>query len=172
MESLTPAATKAQISTFHLGDIRMTMNKVMATKAKTAKAAVKKLPKETSVEAAAEAKLLAENGNHSQGGFSTNVADSYSDGGNGGSGGISPVVILGGLVAAGGIAAAAAGGGSKEVVVQPVPVPAAPTPAPAPTYALTADASTFHLVETLRATSEGQEIFSRTHTTDIPRDLI
>ena len=39
-------------------------------------------------------------------------------------------------------------------------------------YELTADASTFHLVETLRATSEGQEIFSRTHTTDIPRDLI
>lgn len=141
MESLPPAATKAQISTFHLGDIRMTMNKVMATKAKTAKAAVKKLPKEVSVEAAAEAKLLAENGNHSQGGFSTNVADSSSDGGNGGSGGISPVVILGGLAAAGGIAAAAAGGGSKEVVVQPVPVPAAPAPAPAPTYALTAGAT-------------------------------
>lgn len=117
------------------------MNKVMATKAKTAKAAVKKLPKEVSVEAAAEAKLLAENGNHSQGGFSTNVADSSSDGGNGGSGGISPVVILGGLAAAGGIAAAAAGGGSKEVVVQPVPVPAAPAPAPAPTYALTAGAT-------------------------------
>jgi len=112
MESLTPAATKAQISTFHLGDIRMTMNKVMATKAKTAKAAVKKLPKEVSVEAAAEAKLLAENGHHAQGGFSTNiVADDASAGGNGG---VSPVVILGGLVAAGGIAAAAAGGGGEE----------------------------------------------------------
>lgn len=39
-------------------------------------------------------------------------------------------------------------------------------------YDLTANASTFHLVETLRATSGGVEVFTRTHTTDIPRDLI
>ena len=136
-------ATKAQISTFHLGDIRMTMNKVMANKAKTAKAAVKKLPKEVSVEAAAEAKLVAENGDHAQGGFSTNVvASDDNSGGSSGGSGISPVVILGGLAAAGGIAAAAAGGGGEKTIVQPVPTPVpAPTPAPvpAPTYAVAAD---------------------------------
>lgn len=39
-------------------------------------------------------------------------------------------------------------------------------------YDLTASATSFHLVETLRATSAGEEIFTRTHTADIPRDLI
>ena len=156
MESFKAPATKAQISTFHLGDIRMTMNKVMATKSKAAKAAVKKLPKEVSVEAAAEAKLLAENGHHAQGGFSTNVvADDASGGGNGG---VSPVVILGGLVAAGGIAAAAAGGGGEKVIVQPVPTPVpAPTPAPvpAPVYTVTAAATSVDEGSTIRFTISG-----------------
>ena len=39
-------------------------------------------------------------------------------------------------------------------------------------YDLTADASLFHLIETLRATSNGEEIFTRTHTTHVPRDLL
>ncbi len=39
-------------------------------------------------------------------------------------------------------------------------------------YDLTSDATTFHLVETLRAMADGEEIFSRTHTTDIARDLL
>ncbi|MEZ6029983.1 MAG: CocE/NonD family hydrolase [Hyphomonadaceae bacterium] len=39
-------------------------------------------------------------------------------------------------------------------------------------YDLTADASAFHLVETLRATADGEDIFSRTHETRIPRDLL
>ncbi|MFP5395335.1 MAG: beta strand repeat-containing protein [Alphaproteobacteria bacterium] len=128
----------------------------MATKSKAAKAAVKKLPKEVSVEAAAEAKLLAENGHHAQGGFSTNVvADDASGGGNGG---VSPVVILGGLVAAGGIAAAAAGGGGEKTIVQPVPTPVpAPTPAPvpAPTYAVTADKTSADEGTTIRFTISG-----------------
>jgi len=126
------------------------MNKVMANKAKTAKAANKKLPKEVSVEAAAEAKLLAENADHSLGRFSTTLADASqeSSGGSAGaaaggsSGGISPVVILGGLAAAGGIAAAAAGGGSDTPAPAPAPAPAPtppPPPPPAPTYKVEAN---------------------------------
>lgn len=135
------------------------MNKVMANKAKTAKAAVKKLPKEVSVEAAAEAKLVAENGDHAQGGFSTNVvASDDNSGGSSGGSGISPVVILGGLAAVGGIAAAAAGGGGEKTIVQPVPTPVpAPTPAPvpAPTYAVAADKTAADEGTTIRFTISG-----------------
>ena len=39
-------------------------------------------------------------------------------------------------------------------------------------YDLTCDANTFHLTETLRATHNGDEIFTRTDTTSIARDLM
>lgn len=39
-------------------------------------------------------------------------------------------------------------------------------------YELRADMDAFHLVETLRATERGEEVFARTHRASIPRDLL
>jgi hypothetical protein len=39
-------------------------------------------------------------------------------------------------------------------------------------YELRADADAFELVETLRATERGEDVFTRTHRARIPRDLL
>lgn len=115
----------------------MTVSKVTSGKAKVAKAGIKKSVVQTSVEAAAEAKLLDQEASLPAG---ASVAIGAAAGAAEGSGGNSTLLVVGGLLAAGGIAAAAAGGSSDpEVIVQPVPTPAPPPPPPpAPTYAVSA----------------------------------
>lgn len=115
----------------------MTVSKVTSGKAKVAKAGIKKSVVQTSVEAAAEAKLLDQDASLPAG---ASVAIGAAAGAAEGSGGSSTLLVVGGLLAAGGIAAAAAGGSNDpEVIVQPVPTPAPPPPPPpAPTYAVSA----------------------------------
>lgn len=116
-----------------------------AANAKGAKALAKKAAVKAPVEAAAEAKLIAEAADAAVSGHAHGASISglgaqsvVADGEGGSSGGMgSTALILGGVALAGGIAAAAAGGGnSNDTTYVPVPTPA-PTPA-APTYAVSA----------------------------------
>lgn len=106
----------------------MTVSKMNAVNAKNAKAAIKKVVAEKSLEVAAEAKLMAADAEvaSSTGSapllatFAAAAADAGAEGASGGSGGGmgSTALILGGIAVAGGVAAAAAGGGGDDVTVE------------------------------------------------------
>lgn len=112
----------------------MTVSKVSPGNAKAAKLNVKSAPAKARVEAAAEAKLLADAAHEAAIARTGSPVDAAE-----GAGG-NAALILGGIAVLGGLAAAAAGGGGgDDITVTPAPVTVTPAPTPPPaTYALAA----------------------------------